>query len=370
MITRGERGGAQTHVLDLVRGLLEDIDFQVAVGESGFLVDELRALGVEVHVLEELQRAISPGQDLRACRSLRERVRAFRPHLIHTHSTKAGVLGRIAGRVEGVDVVHTAHSWSFSEGIPWKRRAMAIPVEAAAGRLTRCFIVVSDADRELGLRYRVARAEQLRVVHNGVEDLGPPSRNADASRPPVLVMVARMAEPKDHGLLLRALASLARDFRLCLVGDGPLRPQVEAAIQRAGLQDKVELVGESDAVAELLAASDVFVLVSKQEGFPISILEAMRAGLPVIASDVGGIREAVEHGKTGLLVQRGDESGLRDALDEVLDAPDLRAAMGAAGRRAYEERFTVAHMLRGTSEVYRELALGAGWPVPPQRTAP
>ncbi|MDP2307734.1 MAG: glycosyltransferase family 4 protein [Pseudomonadota bacterium] len=363
VITRGEPGGAQVHVLDLVRGLSGRITFHVAVGDDEFLSRELRLLGVPVHVLPLLQREVSSTSDLGALRALRALIATVRPHVVHTHSTKAGILGRFAARAQGVPAIHTAHAWSFSDGIAWRRKAMAIPLEALAGRWTRRFIVVSEADREVGTRYRVARNAQVRIVHNGVCDV-PERARPDASGPPVLTMVARMAAPKDPLLLLRALAGIDAPFTLRLIGDGPDRPRIEAAVRDLGLAQKVELLGVRADVPALLASSHLFALVSRQEGFPLAVLEAMRAGLPVVASDVGGVREAVGHGTTGLLVKRDDEAGLRAALLRLIGDRGLRGTLGAAGRRAYEARFTAEHMLEGTAEVYRELAETEGLPQP------
>jgi glycosyltransferase involved in cell wall biosynthesis len=355
VITRGEPGGAQVHVLDLVRGLRGEVDFHVAVGDDSFLARELRALGVPVHVVPHLVREVSPAEDRLALGALRTLVARLRPALVHTHSSKGGVLGRLAARAEGVPAIHTAHSWSFSEGLPWTRRALAIPVEAALSHWTRRFIVVSAADGEVAVRCRVARPAQVRVVRNGVPD-APPRARPGGGYPPVVVMVARLAPPKDHLLLLRALAGLDAPFFLRLVGDGPGRGAVEAAVRDLGLAGRVALLGERQDVPALLGASQVFVLASRQEGLPLAVLEAMRAGLPVVASDVGGVREAVTPGRTGLLVRRGDAAGLRTALGRLLATPSLRAALGEAGRRAYEERFTVGRMLAATSAVYREVA--------------
>lgn len=361
VITRGEAGGAQVHVVDLITGLHDRVGFTVAVGESGFLPDAVGALGVPVHLLPALQREIAPRADAAAVAELRRLIRAVRPHLVHTHSTKAGLLGRLAARLEGVPAIHTAHAWSFSDGIARRRKAFAVPLEAAIGRITERFVVVSEADRDVGLRYHVARPEQVRVVHNGVADT-PLRARPDAPGTPVLVMVARMAAPKDHLLLLRALAGIAAPWRLHLVGDGPDRSAVEDAVADLGLSDRVVLLGARRDVPALLAEAHVGLLVSRQEGFPLVVLEAMRAGLPVVASDVGGIREAVRPGVTGSLVARGDEAGLRAALSALLADPALRRAQGDAGRATYEARFTVDRMVAATAAVYDELGAGRGWP--------
>lgn len=363
LITLGEPGGAQVHVRDLITGLAPRLTFALGMGAGDFLHDEVAALGVGVHRVAGLQRAVSKGPDRTALRALRALIRQTRPHLVHTHSTKAGLLGRIAARLEGVPCVHTAHAWSFSDGQPWRRVAMAVPLEAAVGRLTDRFIVVSGADREVALRYRVVTDAQVHIVHNGVVD-SPLRAIPGQAATPTLTMVARMAHPKDHELLLRALAGVRRPFVLRLVGDGPDRPRLERRVAELGLTHRVEWLGVRRDVAALLADSQVFALISLQEGFPLAVLEAMRAGLPVVASRVGGIAEAVTHGETGFLVERGDELGLRRTLEGLFGDPALRASMGAAGRAAYAARFTVGHMLDRTAAVYRSIAVDHGLPEP------
>lgn len=367
MITRGEAGGAQVHLVELVRGLHEQVRFDVIVGEDGYLGEALAPLGVPVHLLPDLQREISPREDRVALARLRALLRELRPDLVHTHSTKAGLLGRLAARLEGIPAVHTAHAWSFSDGIAARRKAFAVPLEALAGLVTERFIVVSAADEEVARRWHVARARQVTVVHNGVADV-PHRADPAGGDPPVIVMVARLADPKDPGLLLRALAGVSEPWRLRLVGDGPDRAAVEAEVARLGLGDRVELLGARLDVAEQLAGAQVAALVSRQEGFPLVVLEAMRAGLPVVASDVGGIREAVEDGRTGRLVPRGDEAALREALRALLGDAALRRRWGAAGRERYERQFTSEHMVAGTRAVYAQLADRLSLPQP--RPAP
>jgi glycosyltransferase involved in cell wall biosynthesis len=363
MITRGEAGGAQVHVAELIAALRDRIDYRVVVGEEGFLRDTLRSLGVTVHLLPELQRELAPARDRRALAALRALVRETRPHLVHTHSTKAGLVGRLAARLEGVPSIHTAHAWSFSDGIALRRKLIAIPTEWVAARWTTRFIAVSEADREVAVRWRVASSRQVRVIHNGVADVCERA-SPGAGDPPVILMVARLADPKDPALLLRALSRVRCPYRLRLVGDGPDRAAVEAAVAQLGLASRVELLGVRRDIPALWAGAQIATLVSRQEGFPLVILEAMRAGLPVVASDVGGVREAIREGVTGLLCPRGDEGALTAAFERLLSRPDLRMTMGAAGREAYEARFSAGRMVDRTAALYAEIALAHGFPPP------
>ena len=357
VITRAERGGAQVHVRDLLAGLRGDVELHLALGEDGFLADEARGLGVPVHLLGGLQRDVKAAAELAALRRLRRLIGRLQPDLVHTHSTKAGLLGRLAAWSCGVPRVHTAHAWAFSDGQPASRVALAVPAEAAVGLVTDRVIAVSEADREVALRWRVVRPDQVTVVHNGLPDHPARARPGDAPAAPVIACVARMAHPKDHALLLEALARIELPFELQLIGDGPQRAELDALATRLGLQPRLRWLGVRGDVPELLAQAHLFALVSLQEGFPISILEAMRAGLAVVASDVGGVSEAVSP-ETGRLVPRGDRGALIGALSQLLADPSLRAGMGRAGRRAFESRFSEDQMLQRVMAVYTAVARG------------
>ncbi|WP_022798878.1 glycosyltransferase family 4 protein [Thermus islandicus] len=364
LITRAEPGGAQVHVLELLRGFRGRAELHLGVGEDrhGFLIEEARALGIGVHILKQLLHPIRPHRDLLGLWEVAALLKRLSPHLVHAHSSKAGFLGRLAARALGVKSVYTAHGWAFTEGVPEGRRRLALAMERLAGRLGDRVIAVSRYDRDLALRHRVVSPQKLRVVWNGVPET--PLRARPEAHPPRLVMVARFAPPKDHALLLRALAGLRElPWTLDLVGEGPLLPQAQALARALGLAERVRFLGARRDVAEVLAQAQVFVLATHWEGLPLSVLEAMRAGLPVVATDVGGVGEAVVEGNTGFLVGRGDEVGLRRKLSLLLENPSLRASMGEAGRRRYEEAFTLERMLLETWRVYEDVLVRGGSPV-------
>ncbi|RTG94659.1 glycosyltransferase family 1 protein [Thermus scotoductus] len=356
LITRAEPGGAQVHLLELLRGFKDRAELHLGVGEDrdGFLIEEARALGVQVHILKHLLHPIRPHEDLLGLFEVASLLKRVNPHLLHAHSSKAGFLGRVAARALGIRSLFTAHGWAFTEGVSVGRKALAVTLEALAGRLGDGIIAVSEWDRNLALRYRVAAPNRIFTVWNGVPDT---SHRADPARePPRIAMVARFAPQKDHALLLTALASLRElPWTLDLVGDGPLLPEVQALAKRLGLAERVRFWGRRLDVDRLLAEVQVFVLTSNWEGLPLVVLEAMRAGLPVVATDVGGVGEAVVEGKTGFLVGRKDEAGLRERLCLLLENPALRASMGEAGRRRYEEAFTLERMFLETWRVYEEV---------------
>jgi glycosyltransferase involved in cell wall biosynthesis len=179
--------------------------------------------------------------------------------------------------------------------------------------------------------------------------------NPGSGNPLTLIMIARCVPQKDHLLLIEAMTRVDADWRLLLVGDGPLRARVEEAISRAGLRDRVECLGDRSDIASLLAAADLFVLSTRWEGLPLSILEAMRAGLPVVATDVGGVGEAVTDGVTGYLTRAGDVEQMRGRIGELLGSRPRLRSMGAAARARYEKDFNVQNMARATWALYREV---------------
>ncbi len=350
-------GGAQIHVRDLAAALAaQGHTPSVITSGSGPFIEDLQRLGIPVRVLRHLGVPIRPLRDLRALREVRAALTALRPELVATHSSKAGILGRLAGRSLQVPVVFTVHGWAFTPGVPPGPAAVYRRVERLVGPLARKIITVSEFDRQLGLAAGIAGADRLVTVHNGIPDV-PVRLRADPGRTPVrMVMVARFGAQKDHSTLLRALAHLqAHTWELDLIGDGPGRGDTEALAARLGLTGRVRFLGQRTDVDQLLAQAQVSLLVTNWEGLPLSILEAMRAGLPVVASSVGGIGESVCDQETGYLVPRGDVERLRDRIERLLASPALRTRMGENGRTRFEQDFTLDHSVSRTLAVYREV---------------
>jgi len=355
LITRAELGGGQTHVVDLLRGLRDEFEVELATGEPGYLTEAAAALGIQAHVIPDLVQPMRPLQDLKALWRCFQLIRKLRPDVVHAHTSKAGVIGRLAARLAGVPSIFTAHTWCFAEGTSWKWKAVGIPVERIAARCAAQIITVSEANRALAVHQRIAAPEKLVTVHNGIAD-SPHRADPGENALPRIVMVARFSEQKAQGLLIDAVAQIRAPFRLLLVGDGPLRPAVEQQVAKLNLGDRVSFLGQRMDIAEILASSHIFALFTRWEGFPISILEAMRAGLPVVASDVNGVREAVADGTTGFLAPAGDIAMFRERLEQLLEDNSLREKLGIAGRLRFEKEFTVEAMLRSTAGIYRSAA--------------
>jgi glycosyltransferase involved in cell wall biosynthesis len=357
LITRmDEYGGAQIHVRDLALWLKgQGNDPIVFSGWQGKVSDFLISQDIPCFEVPDLVRQIDPVKDVKAFFQIRALLKEHRPDVLSCHSSKAGLLGRLAAKSCGVPVVFTAHGWAFTEGVPIRQRLIYGLIEKFAGWFSDHIVTVSDYDRDLGLKSRIVPPQKITTVHNGMPDRPAPVRGA-RSEPPRLMMVARVGPQKDHERLLRVLWGLADlPWTLDLVGGGD-DLELRQMAEKFGIADRVIFRGERDDVPDLMdGKADLYLLVSNWEGFPRSILEAMRSSLPVIASDVGGVREAVVDGETGLVVTPGEDAPLMNAVRRLLEDESLRLQMGAAGRKRFEENFTFLAMAGKTLEVYKKV---------------
>jgi len=362
LVTKAERGGAQSHLWTLMRAQTFG-DPILAVGEDGFLADQARAAGIPVYVMRSLVHPISPWRDLQAMIDLARLIRSERPAIVHAHTAKAGMIARIAGALTGTPVIYTVHAWSFVSAESCRGRAAARGIERALGRFTDGLIDVSQSNFEMARRVGVAPMNNHFLIPNGVPDdhrRAAGLLNGDVE----VIMVARFAPPKHHALLLEALAPLPGNWHCTFVGAGPDQPRAEAMSRRLRIAERVRFLGDRDDIPELLAQAQIFVLASDSESLPISILEAMRAGLPVIASDVGGCGELVTHDVTGFLVAPGDAARLRESLAPLLISGELRERFGRAGRARFESHFGVEKMVAKTMACYRRVCVGRSFTFP------
>lgn len=358
IITRGDDiGGAQIHVRDLSVALRSaGHDAVVLAGTNGVLQEDLKARGVPFYFLDHLARKVNPINDVRCLSELRSLLAEIQPDIISTHSTKAGFLGRTAGRMLGIPTLFTAHGWGFTNGRPPLQALAFWAIERATQAWAAQIITVCESDRTAAIRTHLAPRDRLVTIHNAMPDVIDALRADPGVSPPVLKMVARLSHWKDHRTLLDALSGLTQlDWRLELVGNGPLRGQLEEQVDFLDIADRVTFLGFRRDVSEQLADAQVFLLISKWEGFPRSILEAMRAGLPVVASEVGGVHESVLDGTTGFIIPPGDSLHLRECLSRLITSPDLRIRMGRAGRARYEDMFTFDRLVERTVNIYESV---------------
>ncbi len=346
--------GVPHHVLDLVRSL-DPARYRIALAcpRESVLWSELEGSAVELH-------AISPAReprpaDLQTLVTLLRLVRAA--DVVHGHSAKAGFLVRLAALLTGrrSRCVFTPHGWSFwSAGGATAR--LYLLLERLAARWCRTIITLSADERDAGLAGRVGSRGDYEVIPNGVEL----ARFAAPSRPVPgrILMVGRFAPPKRHDLVLQAFAKVHDGFpgsELWLVGDGDGLPAAERLATELGVAASTRFLGVREDVPDLLAEAACVVLASDYEGCPLSVIEAMAAGVPVVATSVGGVPEIVEEGVTGYVTAPGRTDELSTGLAALLADAPAAARMGAAGRALAVERLSRERMGTATAAVYARI---------------
>jgi len=373
VITRLIVGGAQENTM-LTAALLDKQRYDVAVlsgpqtGPEGSLQEEVRARGVPLTILPELVREVSPLKDALALWKLYRFIKSGNYDIIHTHSSKAGILGRWAAYLAGVPViVHTVHGWGHHDRQHPLVRWYFIQLERITAHITDTLIVVSPRNTEKGLRDGIGHPGLYVTIRSGIEldrflEPGVSTEEARQSlglpaEAPVVGTVTRLSPQKAPLDFVRLAAQVAEELpetRFVVVGDGPLRPQVEEAIAATGLSGRMLLTGLRRDVPRLLRAFDVFVLTSLWEGLPRVLPQAMAAGLPIVATAVDGNAEAVTDGVNGYLVPPGDVSGMAQQVMRLLRDPALARRMGAAGRERVPE-FGARKMVAEIAALYEEL---------------
>ena len=346
-------GGAEKVLAALVaRGSSEGWE-QVVL--NPFSSDEVPDLGGVLTGVDYRRRVGSTLTDiLRLRRWLKGEITAFGPDLVHVHLFHA-LVAVASVRLRGMPKVVTHHHGDFFHV---HRRRSDEFLDRAMGRRYDSIVAVSDAVRRFLLSHYGYRSEKVVTIRNGWS--GEPLPRKDGRDVSTVVCVGNLRVEKGHGVLLRAFARTLADrpARLVLVGDGPLRHQLAAEVSSLGIDAHVSFLGSRDDVWAVLSEADIFAFPSLSEPLGIAVMEAMAAGLPVIASDVGGLPEVVQHGVSGLLVQPGDERSLSDGLGRLLDDPAARAEMGEAGRMAAQD-MKMATTIDRYVEHYRRLVRGA-----------
>lgn len=372
-------GGTRRHVLDVLLNL-DRSRFSPALAcslkrDPGFAADveRLRRAGVPVHEIP-MDREIRPAADLLALVRLARLIRRMAPAIVHTHSSKAGMLGRVAARMAGsACTVHTAHVFPFLMEVGPVRRRVYLTLERLAARATDRLICVCEHERRAALSARIMPVGPIEVIPNGV---APTEIQKGAGRcdrrlvreelgtgPGDLLVgfVGRLTPqkaPLDFVRVASRVAAAVPRARFVIVGGGELADETQRAIRSAGLSERVTLTGQAADVYPLIAALDVFVLTSHWEGLPYSLLEAMALGRCVAATGVGGVPEVVIPGETGILAVAGDVDALAREIMAVLADDGQRERLGGGGRRRVLDAFDRRVMLARLEAVYA--AFGSG----------
>jgi glycosyltransferase involved in cell wall biosynthesis len=373
IITKMELGGAQQNTLFTAENLdRKRFQAHVLAGPGGELFDEARTFG-RFRLVPDLVREVRPLQDLKAflqIKTILEHIKAAPPSapvIVHTHSSKAGILGRLAARAAGMPVIiHSIHGYGFNDYQPAPVRWLYILLERLCSRVTSFFIAVSQANIDRGLSLGLFTPDRVRLIRSGI-DIGQ-FKNPAVARPemrrqlglpqdaPVVIMVACLKQqksPLDYARVCSRIAACLPDAHFLLAGDGELRSALETELQSLHLADRFHLLGWQRDIPSLLHASDVLVLTSRWEGLPRVIPQAMSAGLPVVVTRADGSPEAVRQGQTGFVFKPGDIAGMAEKTSYLLENPEQSRRMGQAAQALVAE-FDMYKMVADQEALYCE----------------
>jgi glycosyltransferase involved in cell wall biosynthesis len=376
VITRLIVGGAQENTIASVLGLRAKPGVEVdlvagpTLGPEGSLEPVLGGCKGLLTIVPQLVRPLHLWKDGLAWRKLTELFRARRPHIVHTHSGKAGVLGRLAAARAGVPIIiHTIHGPSFGPFQGLLPNLLFRSAEHYAGRVTTHFVVVADAMKEQYLAAGIGRPDQYTRIVSGfplepflssTNDLELRARLGLAPDDVVIGKIARLFKLKGHDDLFAIAPALVRScprIKFLLVGDGLWRGRFEDLSRSLGLQRHVVFTGlvPPDAVPRLVGIMDILVHLSLREGLPRALPQALAAARPVVAYDADGAKEVCLENETGFLVRPGDLSGLRERLLRLAQDPALRERLGHRGQQLVRERFGVQRMVDDLYQLYLRL---------------
>jgi glycosyltransferase involved in cell wall biosynthesis len=343
-------------------------------GSGDNMLRRAERAGLEVIQLPQLVPQIAPRIDARGLRILTARFAAGRYDVVHTHSAKAGAVGRLAAVRAGTPrVVHTFHGFPFHEFQSRPRRALYVGIERYLGRFTDTFLAVGGAVAAEAVRRGIAAPGRVRVIDPAIESAAPQPSPAvrDAARRrlgvpvgcTVVGTVGRIDYQKAPECFVDAIAALGRpDVYAVWIGDGPMRHKVEERARRRGLDGRFLCLGHRDDVPELLPGLDVFAMASRYEGMPCAVAEAMTAGVPVVATAVNSVPDLVLPGQTGILVAPGRPQQLAAAIGHLLEAPGDGTRMAAAARSLIAGRFSPESLAQVLEAVYSDSTQRAGRP--------
>jgi len=367
IITNFSVGGAQDYLLLIVRGLdQKKFDPIIAGSMQGEWISAAKAIkGTTVLNIPSLCRPISPLRDLRAMFEVKRLCREHKIDILHTHSSKPGVVARIGGFLAGVPaIVHTIHGFSFHDFMPRWQRRMFIFIEQWMSRFTTTLLLYSHADRIRADEHGISAVRSVENFYYGI-DYTPFRRKTNrvkirrafgfGRKEFIIGFTGRLSRQKGLHILVRAFAAVHRHLpqtRLLLIGDGPLRSELQNEIKGNNLENVATITGFRSDIPELLPALDLFVMTSLWEGLSRSLAEALYAQLPVVATDVGGTSDAIRNGETGWLIPPNDVAAAAAAIEEAVGKPGLARKIAERGYRWARKAFDVKAMNKKIEQLY------------------
>jgi glycosyltransferase involved in cell wall biosynthesis len=361
IITTLALGGAQKNAIYTITHLdSKKYKKHFISAPCGQLYEKVRnSQDVSFCFLDCLKRQISPINDIFAFFALVKYIKKNKISIVHTHSSKAGILGRWAARFSKVPVIiHTIHGWSFNDYLPWPVKKFYIFLERCTANITDHLIAVSENDIKKGLDNKIGDIKKYKLIHYGiiVSDFEKAAKHQPDKNEPTVAMIACFKPQKNPLDFIKAAKIIIEQdprVKFLCIGDGQLRPKIQNAIKDLGIGANVELLGWRHDIAKLLVNIDIVVLSSLWEGLPIALLEAMAAARPIVAYDTDGVKEAVEDNITGYIVKKEDFKALANYIKSLLDDKALAREMGqAAYKKISASQFDASNMIKKIEKLY------------------
>ncbi len=370
-ITKLELGGAQENTLYTLQNLnRERYNLFLAANDEGILIKKARELkDAKAFFISELIRPLNPLKDLIALIKLVHFCKREKIDIIHTHSSKAGILGRWAARLARVPIItHTIHGWGFYPKQNLLKKKLFILLEKITAKITDRLVAVSRANIETGIENRIGRKEKYTLIRSGIKpsrfqnmevDIGEKRKGLSLEEDTkVVAMIAPLKPqkaPLDFVKVANQVIKKKPKTQFLLIGDGELRPEIEELIKELNLEKKVILTGWRRDIPQILRIADILVLTSRWEGLPRVFPEAMASELPIVATKVDGAPEAIEEGINGFLVSVGEIRGMAEKIITLLDNPEMAKEMGRRGKERAFPEFDIDLMVKKIDDLYQEL---------------
>lgn len=357
ILTKSDLGGVSKYLLEITKGLDKNITPYYIMSSEGYFSEELKKLGIkdeQIFFVPMTNSIFDLKTHITSNLATLKIIKKIKPDLIHCNSMTGGIVGRVCGGLSNLPVIFTAHGWTFSGGYSRPKIIFYKVLETFLALLTKKIICVSEYDRQIGIKTMPFFKKKLVTIHNGISDISDDYKKIDFSKDELkIVMIARFCPQKDPYTLVSAVNELNKEgyaIKLDLYGYGEDLNDVLAFIKNAD-NSNIQYKGEISDVTPILKGYDVYALISNWEGLPIGIIEAMRAGLPILVSDVGGNSECVRN--NGYLVKRQDILDCRKKIKQLWNNKENLQELGLNSRKVYKEEFLAKNMVIKTINEYK-----------------
>lgn len=356
IVTKSDLGGIQRYLLEITKGLPENVIPYFIMGSEGYLSEELRKMGInneQIYFVPMTNNILDIFQHIKSNIKSLGIINKIKPNTIHCNATTGSIVGAVCGLLTRIRTIYTVHGWPFTDGIPKNKQKFYKILEFLICAVFKKIICVSEYDRQIGIKTLPMYKNKMITIHNGISDISEEYRKKEFSKDELkIVMISRFCPQKDPYTLIFAVHELIKEgynIKLDLYGYGQELNKVLDCI-RLRNTNNIQYKGEISDVIPILKDYDVYALISNWEGLPIGIIEAMRAGLPILVSNVGGDSECIKD--NGYLVKRQDIMDCRKQIKQLLDNKDTLYTLGQSSRNFYEEEFFVKKMIKRTLEEY------------------